>query len=307
MNNITLNPIIVLKKYVLTIFLFLFSAIPVFAEGEILVIQSVRIPPYDEVLKGFIGVQNQKIKQVVLTESESFDISAEISKNRPSLILAIGHDALVNVREISNIPVVYLMVLSTNQIPANTQNFYGISMNVHPGKQLEAYIGAIPNINNIGLIYNPDNTGELAEEAVRAAAKKGINLVIRKVKRPVNVANALKDIDGKINAFWMLPDVTLLTPESMELLLITSMEKEIPVLTFSNKYLEMGALISVAGDPYDMGLQAGELAIKILAGGSKIESRSMFARKGVITLNKKVAGKIGIKLKQDAESQLNKD
>jgi putative ABC transport system substrate-binding protein len=180
-------------------------------------------------------------------------------------------------------------------------------MNVHPEKQLEAIISVIPGLNNIGLIFNPDNTLELAEEAVKAAAKSNINLVIRRAEKPGDVANSLKAMAGSIKAFWMFPDVTLLTPESIELLLITSMEREIPVLTFSDKYLEMGALISVAVDPYDMGLQAGELATGILANGSKIENRRMFARKGIITLNKKVADKIGIELKPDAERESKKD
>lgn len=280
---------------------------PAFAEGEIFVIQSVKIAPYEEALNGFITARNQRVKQIILTESPSFDIRDEIERTKPPLILAIGRDALMNVRGIRDIPVIYVMVLSPDQIIDNPPNFYGISMNVQPEKQLEAFISAIPNLNNIGLIYNPYNTGDLAEEAINAAEKKGINLVIRKAEKPGDVATALKGMAESINAFWMFPDVTLLTPESMELLLITSMEKEIPVFTFSSKYLEMGALISVSVDPYDMGLQAGELAQKIMPGENQLENRVIFARKGVITLNKKVAAKIGIDLKQDAEPQLKKD
>jgi putative ABC transport system substrate-binding protein len=295
------------KKYLVIIFLFIFSAMPAFAEGEILVIQSVKIAPYEEALNGFISAQDQKIKQVVLTETQSFDIRDEIERTQPPLILAIGRDALMNVKDIRDIPVIYIMVLSPNQILDNSQNFYGINMNVHPEKQLEAFIGAIPKLKNIGLIYNPDNTGELAEEAARAAEKKEVSLVIKKAEKAGDVVNALKGMAESINAFWMFPDVTLLTPESMELLLITSIEKEIPLLTFSTKYLEMGAILSVAVDPYDMGIQAGELAQKILAGDNHKESRLIFARKGVITLNKKVAGKIGIELKQYEELHEKKD
>lgn len=280
---------------------------PAFAEGEIFVIQSVKIAPYEEALNGFISAQKHEVKQVILTESPSFNIRDEIARTQPPLILAIGRDALMNVREIRDIPVIYIMVLSPDRILDNLQNFYGINMNVHPEKQMEAFISVIPELKNIGLIYNPDNNGELAEEAIKAANKNGINLIIRKTKKSSDGATAIKGMAEGINAFWMFPDVKLFTPESMELLLITSMEKEIPILTFSSKYLEMGAMMSNAVDPYDMGLQAGELAQKIMSGGMKIENRGIFARKAVITLNKKVAAKIGIKLKQDAESQLNKD
>ena len=272
---------------------------PTFAAGEILVVQSVRISPYEDALNGFLSVSSLKIKRFVLAEQKSFNLPEQVNKIHPPLILAIGRDALMNVSKIRNIPVVYMMVLTPQSILAQKENFYGISMSVHPAVQLETYMKAIPDLNNIGLIYNPDNTGELAAKAIEAAEKKGINLIVRKAAKAGDVPSVLKDIADKLGAFWMLPDVTLMTPESIEFLLIISMEKGIPILTFSNKYVEMGALMSVAVNPQDMGRQAGELAIKILDGDIRGDDRMVFVRKGVVTFNAKVAEKLGIKLKQD--------
>ena len=299
MNDKILNPVTVVKKALLSILLLMSFSIPSFADGEILVLQSDRIPPYEDALKGFLSVSTLKIKRVVLKEQKSFNITEEIRKTSPPLILAIGRDALVNVRGIRDIPVVYMMVLTPQSIIDHGENFYGINWNVLPAKQLEEYTKAIPNLSNIGLIYNPANTGELAEKVVKAAEKKGIQLIVRKATKASDVPSLLKDMSDKISAFWMLPDITLMTPESIELLLITSMEKSIPILTFSNKYVEMGALMSVAVDPHDMGMQAGELAKKIMSGDIKGEDKRIFARKGIISFNTKVAEKLGIELKQE--------
>ncbi len=294
------------KKALLIILLISFS-LPVFADGEILVIQSVRITPYEEALTGFLSASKLKIKRVVLKEQKSFNLIAEIERIRPPMILAIGRDALKNVRKVRDIPVVYIMVLTPQSILTHNENFYGICMNVLPATQLKIFKKAIPDLKNIGLIYNPDNTGIFSRKAVEAAEKEGINLIVRKAVRASDVPTVLKDMADKIDAFWMLPDITLMTPESVELLLLTSIEKKIPILTFSNKYVEIGAIMSVAVNPQDMGIQAGELARKIMAGDIAGQDRTIYARKGVITFNTKVAEKLGIKLNQDVESHTEID
>ena len=94
----------------------------------------------------------------------------------------------------------------------------------------------------------------------------------------------------------MLPDLTVLTPETVEYLLLFSLEQEVPVLTFSDKYLEMGGLLSIGVDPYDMGRQAGELGRRILSAPKARQSDFVFARKGLVTINSTVARKLGIQV-----------
>jgi len=288
----------VLKKNLLILLLLISFAEPALADGEILVVQSVRISPYEDALNGFLSVSNPEIKRLVLSEFKTPNLSEEIKKTGSPLILAIGRDALLNVKEIRNIPIIYIMVLTPQSILTHDDNFYGISMNISPERQLEIFSEAIPGLNNIGLIYNPDNTGELAGKAVEAAEKKGIRLITGKATKASDVPRMIKDMDDKMGAFWMLPDITLMTSEVIEFLLITSLEKNIPILTFSDKYVEMGALISVSVNPYDMGKQAGETAQKLLAGNVKSDGKRIFARKGVVTLNRKIAEKLGIDLNQ---------
>lgn len=301
LNDKTLNPEIVIKKTLIAIIFLIHYSCLSFADNPIIVIQSVNIPPYADALKGFLNVHSFKIKRVILAEQKSFILTDEMEKARPSLILAIGRDALANVKDIRDIPIIYLMVLAPNSIITQNENFYGISMNVNPGQQLEIIKKSIPDLNNIGLIYNPYNTGNLVSKVVKEAEKTGVKVIPGQALKAVDVPPLFKDMSDKIRAFWMLPDITLMTPESIELMLSTSIEKKIPILTFSSKYVEMGALMSIAVDPFDMGQQAGELARKLLDEGFKGEDKTIFARKGVVTFNRKVAEKLGIKLKYDMD------
>ncbi|MFC1495238.1 ABC transporter substrate-binding protein [Thermodesulfobacteriota bacterium] len=287
------------KKVLLIILLFITFPELSLADGEILVVQSIRVSPYEDALHGFLSVSNPETKRLILSELKTSDLTREIENTIPSLIVAIGHDALESVKEIRDTPVIYLMVLSPQFILTHDDNFYGVSMNISPERQLEIFLKVIPDLNNIGLIYNPRNTDELAKKAVETAEKNGIRLITWEASRASDVPNMIKEMAGKIKAFWMLPDTTLMTPETIDLLLITSMERNIPIFTFSDKYVEIGALMSVAVDPYDMGRQGGELAQKLISGDIEGDGKRIFADKEVITLNVKIAQKLGINLNRE--------
>jgi putative ABC transport system substrate-binding protein len=102
---------------------------------------------------------------------------------------------------------------------------------------------------------------------------------------------------GKADLFWMLPDATVITPETVESILLLSLDYKIPILTFSEKYLELGAMLSIGVDPFDIGCQAGEMARKIFSGASG-DAQHADARKALVAVNMKIAGKLGITFDQ---------
>jgi putative ABC transport system substrate-binding protein len=94
----------------------------------------------------------------------------------------------------------------------------------------------------------------------------------------------------------MIPDLTVITPETVEFLLLFSLENQIPLLAFSDKYVELGALLSIGIDPFDIGRQAGEMAKKILSGGDVRNVQQVDARKAIISVNLKIARKLGMNI-----------
>ena len=93
----------------------------------------------------------------------------------------------------------------------------------------------------------------------------------------------------------MLPDLTVVTPESLEFLLLFSFENNIPIFTFSEKYVELGAFMSIDIDAVDIGRQAGEMALEILAGQEAQNIEQAYARRALISTNVMIARKLGIR------------
>ena len=97
----------------------------------------------------------------------------------------------------------------------------------------------------------------------------------------------------------MLPDLTDVTTETVEFLLLFSIENRIPVITFSDKYLDMGALMSISIDAADIGKQAWELTETVLSGKDIRKISMIDARKAEVTFNQRAAKKLGIAVNKE--------
>jgi putative tryptophan/tyrosine transport system substrate-binding protein len=289
-------------NYILLIlsFLTLFLLASPASAWDVLVVQKYRAKPYADVVRGFELVVGVKTSILVLEESADEDPVREIRRRSPDLILALGADALSKVRKIDNIPIIYCMVLNPAPLVGNEDNITGISMNVAPEKQLAHLRKVLPDLKKIGTVYNPGKSGTFLEKARVTAQKSGISLVSVKVEQAKDVPRALESLPEDIDAYWMLPDSTVSTPEAVEALILFSIRTRIPVFTFSDKYLRLGAFMSLELNTFDLGKQAGEMARKIRSGTPAGHIPKTFADQATVTVNRAVAAKLGIPLNGSA-------
>jgi putative ABC transport system substrate-binding protein len=261
---------------------------------DVLVIQSLRVKPFDDALRGFSSTCKAGSK-VVYTDTEGIDIIKTVREEKPELILAIGADALSRVKKIKDIPIVYLMVLNPQKITSG-KNVTGVSMSVPVGKYL-ALMDKLPlRRKRIGVLYDPDNTGYMVRKAQQAAGEASVEIVAREIHDARDVPAALATLQDSVDLIWMVPDATVVTPVTVEFLLNYSQQHGTPIVTFAGKYVDMGALLSPDIDNVDLGRQAGELARKILDGTPVDEIPRVDARKTVLKVNRNVAKKLGISL-----------
>ncbi len=274
----------------------LLSGTTVFA-GDILVLQSMRVKPFDDALRGFKSVCKGESKTVVATDAEGIDIVKLAREERPQLILAIGADALQRAKKIRDIPIIYLMVLNPEKITTGGKNIAGVDMNIPP----EKYLGLMESLNlpklKVGIFYDPAKTGAFVKRIQQSARSRGIEIMAKEVRHPQDVPELLTQMKGFCNLFWMIPDATVVTPETVEFLLLFSQRTGTPVVTFAGKYVDTGALASLDIDGFDLGKQGGEMANRVLDGTRVSELPNAEARKAVLKVNRKVAKKLGINLK----------
>jgi len=279
----------------------LFSAFPAFA-ADVAVILSADVDAYSEALKGFKAAVHHKVVAEYSMEGD-FDrgrkqVSEISAKVRPDLIFAVGIWALqVVAKEATNVPVVYAMVLNPpSVIGTGAKNITGASMNVPVAQTLRTLRQLGAQIRRVGVVFDPSKTGYLVTRAETAAREEGLQLVARQIHSAKEAIPALDALGEQgIDALWVLPDETNLTPTVLQLMRLFLYRLKVPLIGISESQAQMGAVLSLSfASSEDIGRQAGELANSILAGKAPAEIPYTTARRVRLTVNLKAAQKLGM-------------
>lgn len=250
--------------------------------------------PFDTVVAEFKRSCQCRVTEHNLTEDEGQVILDNIRRTRPEAVFVVGAEAFTLVREITDIPVIYSMVMNPLDSPGD--NKIGISMEIAPEKQLEELRNVIPNKKRVGLVYDPRRTALLAGSAMKAADKIGIKLISKEVYSPKKVLASISGLknENAVDVIWLIADPTVVTQETLEFLLLFSLENNMPILTFSEKYVRLGALMSLSPDPVEVGRKTGAIARRILAGEDIRDIKPDSVDRTVLSLNLSAAKKLGI-------------
>jgi len=268
-------------------------------DPQVLAVRASRLNPYDAMLKTFTQACDCQVRDLVLAEAgPRFSISKEVAITRPDAVLVIGPGAVRALSSVKAVPVVITMTLDMEPFENGRENVTGVRMVVDPAEQLRMFAHSVPALRRIGLVYDGRRSKALVHRAQGAAREAGIHLVARKVSRSREVVSAFQGlVDEGVDAFWLLPDATVVNPETIELLFLLSVEHRIPVLSFSKKHVKMGALLSmsVGMDPAGLGRQSASVLKEVLA-GSREGPVSRYAKRGEVSVNHQVARKLDISI-----------
>jgi len=282
------------------------GAVHAHADQKVVVIESARIGPYEEALQGFRkayaemvptrGLKSMRpgaITELAVGEQSADELRQRIVAERPDILLVIGQSALSAVSGLEAFPIVFLLVPEACPLPDQAQTT-GVLMCMGPTAQFAAIKSALPDVRRLGVIYHPGRNKTMLEQAMAAAAGQDLTLVAEAADSPRAVSRLLAAMEGKIDGLWMVPDPTVITPQTVEAMLIYSLEKRVPVVTFSEKYMELGATVAITFDLFAMGEQAGEMVSTILAGTPVASIPKAEPRKFNVIVNGRVAKKLGI-------------
>ncbi|HIJ91406.1 MAG: hypothetical protein OEV89_12115, partial [Desulfobulbaceae bacterium] len=185
----------------------------------------------------------------------------------------------------------YLLAPSATTLP---RNFLGIEMRIQPSRQLAAINKALPKVRSIGVLYNPAQSGQWVQEALLSPVASVQTMLFKKFDSQTRVPETLQELAGKIDAYWLLPDPQLTTPQVLGSLLEFSMKYRVPIISFSEKYMPQGAAVAVTFDTADMGAQAAELGARIARDGLDETHATIPPRKVRVVINPPVLERLGI-------------
>lgn len=279
--------------------------------GEVMVLMSAPVQAYEQALVGFKDGLRSEHEIIVRQMDGSVERGRQFlaSSAKPDLVFAIGVWALqAALDQHHDAPVVYAMVLNpASLIGKGAIGVTGASMNVPVADNMRLLRQLGPSVRRVGVVFNESKTGYLMREARELAGPLGIDLIARNAE---TVGEAIQAFDALqregIDAFWYLPDETLLAPTVTNHVFLASHRSGIPILGISERQAEMGALLALTfASSEDIGRQAGELARIILEGKKPSEVPPTAARLVSLTVNLKAARKLGVEIPQSILATAN--
>jgi putative ABC transport system substrate-binding protein len=291
------------RKYSLITAVLLFCLLRSIAFADaprVVVLKSADIAPYNESVKGFKKTCKCSIEEISLADTETENLNQNILDKNPDLLLAVGVDALSHALSIKDIPVVYSMVPNLSLIDLSGRRLSGVSMYIPPEKYLNAIIELFPSAKRIGVVYDPKQSGKFIKDAEYHAKSRGLELVQRLANKPGEVFSLIDSLRNRIDLLLMLPDLTVVNSETFKYMLAFSFQNGLPVFTFANKYVEMGAAAGLNASPHDMGLQAGEIVKRILIDKNITAPIRVDPNKTGLIVNDRILKKLGTDINSEA-------
>jgi putative ABC transport system substrate-binding protein len=235
-------------------------------------------------------------------------IAEDLMKAKVDLILALGTESAKAAYKVINgttVPVVFVPVgnpvkagiVQSIQNPGG--NVTGITTGLeYHAQRLEWLKKIAPNTKRVYVPYNPGDANPTSTLPIvkEAAAKLGIDLVVRETPTNDDVTAAIDNIPDDVDSIFMLADA--LVNSRLSDFVKVSLQRKFPLSTHITSMTTSGALFSYGFDQSAAGKQAARLVDKIIKGAKPsdlpVETSEFF-----LAVNLKTANAIGLNIGDD--------
>jgi putative ABC transport system substrate-binding protein len=280
---------------------------------KVAVVESRHLKPYELAKEGFReamegkGFDIQFVQYVLESDSSPPpDLAIFVDENGAGIVLALGTDAARAVKGADlKVPSVFSMVSEPGQSGLLNDNaddgtpMTGVCLDVPVREQFASLLDVVPTAQRIGVIYNPDESQFIVDEAQNTANRMNLGLVTYPVFSEAEVSSALNALRPRIDALWLVSDRIVLTTQSLQYVFLFAFQTNLPLMGLSDHFVRMGALFAVGPDYQDIGRQSGELAAQMLTGRNAAEIPVASPRKVMLSLNLRTAEIIGLRIPEN--------
>jgi len=169
-------------------------------------------------------------------------------------------------------------------------------------KFLKEELGA----SKIGMVYNSGEQNSVAQvEAVKEIiSDMDMTVVDASVATSADVKQATESLIGKVDSLYIITDNTVVS--ALESVISVANENKIPMMVGEFDSVDRGGLATFGFEFYDIGYEAGEMAVKILKGESQpSEIPVQVPQKLKFVMNKETADTIGLEIKDEWNAEFN--
>lgn len=152
----------------------------------------------------------------------------------------------------------------------------------------------------IGMVYNAGEQNSRAQvDIVKKEAKKyGVEVVEASANTSADVKQATESLVSKVDAYYIITDNTVVS--ALDSVLDVATDKKIPVMVGELDSVKRGGFGAYGFSYYDIGYEAGQMAVQILKDGKKpADIPAAYPANLKFEVNKETADKLGITINKE--------
>ncbi|MGR9117695.1 MAG: ABC transporter substrate-binding protein, partial [Gammaproteobacteria bacterium] len=183
----------------------------------------------------------------------------------------------------------------------HSKSHYAIYLDQPVTRQLNLITMILPHIKSIGVLTAEFSAVKL--DTLRLEARlRNLKIINRTVTSVSELHKQLNELIVESDVLLALPDPVIHNRETVPYLLLTSYRYNVPVIGFSNAYVNAGAIAAVFSSPQQIARQIRELSENILV--NKPEQKVYSPKYFSVTLNKNVARSLELRLADPEQIKL---
>ncbi|MBY0539523.1 ABC transporter substrate-binding protein [Patescibacteria group bacterium] len=173
-------------------------------------------------------------------------------------------------------------------------------------EHLELLKKLVPTAKKIGIVYNPGeaNARFALEQAQKYAKEFGFEIITAPANTGTEVNQAARSLVSKIDAFYMLPDNTVVAAQ--ESLIKVALDGKKPLISLDESGVEKGALATLGTNYKYVGVRTAEIAIRVLNGEAPAGIPVLGVTDADVFLNTTTAKMLGVTIPGDVLASAKK-
>ncbi|MGE7114767.1 ABC transporter substrate-binding protein [Lysinibacillus sp. NPDC047702] len=158
---------------------------------------------------------------------------------------------------------------------------------------------------NVGMVYNAGEQNSVAQikEVKKVMAEQGLAVKEASAATSAEVKQAAESLIGKVDAFYIITDNTVVN--ALESVIDVANANKLPLVVGELDSVARGGLAAYGFEYFDIGYEAGQMAVKILKGeATPADTPAQYPQNLKLLINKKVADDLGIEIKDSWGAEL---
>lgn len=285
------------------------------------VTQIVEHPSLDSAYEGFqqaltdAGLDVEYNKQIAQGDkSNNTTIANNLASSNVDLIFANSTDsAQAALSATTEIPIVFTSVTDAvgAQLVASMENPGGNvtgTIDTHPEAipQTLNFMKEELGVSKVGMVYNSGEQNSVSQvKAVRELLEDlDMTVVEASVATSADVKQATESLIGKVDSLYIITDNTVVS--ALESVVSVANDNKLPMMVAEFDSVKRGGLAAYGFEYYDIGYEAGEMAVKILTGESTpAETPVQVPQNLKLIINKETADTIELEIKDEWQAEFS--